>query len=447
MGEQRSIRWVALAIGLQTSSALAQAVSAKAPLASRQQPAQSDGTTAEAMEQVRKLPGGITLHIAPGTVLEPLRGTKLQLAPGAQTPTHVFQLVSGRVAIDVPIPKGPNPPPIAVLVRAPRRASAVVKAGRGVVLASAESVTFGAIQGEMLAALGDDWRPLQEGWARSFDARDPSGKRRQILPAAALAVTEPLVLAPFNSPASTRFSWGRVDGAGGYRIGIMARSGSPLRTLDTTDPSARVDGLVPGSYQLSVSALDQYGLEGPPSTFSMKVLGVELPPGARQVGDGIELGPKQRIRLSDPSGLELSYGKATDFVNAPNEIGLSRGEPTIVRLRESGQKDELVLRLKPRNIHAEIAITPGTARWPRDPLSIKVALRDRKGRPVASPPVIKADVRVNSDLVPVNWVRRGNTFEGSLAPRYDKGPWVVRVQVKDEFGDEIGWSFLEVAGR
>jgi hypothetical protein len=445
MGQQRSVRWVVLALGLQTSSALAQGVSAKAPLASRQQPARSDGTLDGSSEQVRKLPGGITLHLAPGTVLESRPQTKLQLGPGAQTTTHVFQLVSGRVSVTVP--KGPTPPPIAVLIRAPRRANAVFKSARGVILASNESVTIGAIQGEMLAALGDDWRPLSEGYARSFDARDPSGKRRQILPAAALAVTEPLVIAPFNSPASTRFSWGRVDGAGGYRIVVTAGAGPATRTLETKDPSARVDGLAPGTYHLSVSALDHYGLEGPPSTFSMKVLGVELPPGARQVGGGIELGPRQRIRLSDPSGIELSYGKATAFVRAPNEIGLSRGETTLVRLRESGQKGELMLRLTPRDKHADIAITPGTARWPRDPLSIKIAFRDGKGRPIPATPTVKTDVRVNSEVVPMSWVRHGSALEGALTPRSDKGPWVVRVQVKDEFGDEIGWGFLEVAGR
>jgi hypothetical protein len=269
-----------------------------------------------------------------------------------------------------------------------------------------------------------------------------------MLPAARLAVVESLVLATGNV-ASTRFSWGRVDGAASYRVSIskIDATGSASRTLDTTEPSARVDDLNPGRYRMSVSAVDAYGLEGPASSFESKVVGIELPSGARQIKGAIELGPKQRVRLRDPIGRELSSDKASSFVRAPNEFGLARGDTTIVRLREIGRRDEFKLRLVPRDTHAHITIGPSLAHWPGDPINIKIAFRDGKGRPLTELPNVHTDVRVNIDPVPVNWQRHGNAFEGALAPRADKGPWVVRVQVKDEFGDEIGWSFLEVAPR
>ncbi len=116
---------------------------------------------------VKQLPGGAVLHLAPGAQIELGRTMKLQLGPpgSAQTVTRVVKLVSGRVDIDIPMSKVPN---TAVLLEAPRKVSAVAKGGHSIAIADANSVTVAAVDGEMLAASGNDWKTLPSGLVRSF---------------------------------------------------------------------------------------------------------------------------------------------------------------------------------------------------------------------------------------------------------------------------------------
>ena len=40
----------------------------------------------------------------------------------------------------------------------------------------------------------------------------------------------------------------------------------------------------------------------------------------------------------------------------------------------------------------------------------------------------------------------GNSYVTKVAPRSGNGPWVVRVEVSDDFGDQVGRDFLELGG-
>ena len=53
---------------------------------------------------------------------------------------------------------------------APRKVSAVAKGGQSLVIIGQERVTVAALKGEMLAALGNDWKALASGLVRSFGA-------------------------------------------------------------------------------------------------------------------------------------------------------------------------------------------------------------------------------------------------------------------------------------
>jgi hypothetical protein len=48
--------------------------------------------------------------------------------------------------------------------------------------------------------------------------------------------------------------------------------------------------------------------------------------------------------------------------------------------------------------------------------------------------------------VAVSWTRSGNVLSAQIPAATGRGPWVVRVEVSDEFGDPAGRDFLEVAG-
>jgi len=49
--------------------------------------------------------------------------------------------------------------------------------------------------------------------------------------------------------------------------------------------------------------------------------------------------------------------------------------------------------------------------------------------------------------VPLEFKRDGAWFRGVLPARPGPGPWVVRVEVKDEHGLELGRDFVEVASE
>src|SRR3954464_52009 len=114
----------------------------------------SEGTPGEGT--IKQLAGGALLHLAPGTRIELGRALKLQLAAAGspQTVTQVVKLISGRVDVDIPLSKVPK---TAVLLQAPRKVAAVAKGGHSIAIADANRVTVAAVDGDMLAASGNDW--------------------------------------------------------------------------------------------------------------------------------------------------------------------------------------------------------------------------------------------------------------------------------------------------
>src|SRR4051794_24907232 len=124
-------------------------------------------TNAKAPADSRTLPGGAVLTFSKDAKYELGRPIRLQLAPtgSEKTTVQVIKLTSGRVSVTIPEAKNPK---TAVLIQAPRKVSAVAKGGQSLVITAADRITVAAARGEMLAALGNDWKPLQSGVVRSF---------------------------------------------------------------------------------------------------------------------------------------------------------------------------------------------------------------------------------------------------------------------------------------
>jgi hypothetical protein len=102
--------------------------------------------------------------------------------------------------------------------------------------------------------------------------------------------------------------------------------------------------------------------------------------------------------------------------------------------------------LAPRALHAEVQIGPRMARWPLDKVDVTVQLFDAHGHAVSESTKAVATVLVDVAPIEVNWARSGNTLHAAIPAPHGQGPWVVRVEVNDEFGDPAGRDFLEVAG-
>ncbi|MES1175926.1 MAG: hypothetical protein ABUL62_16515 [Myxococcales bacterium] len=406
-------------------------------------------TTSSAEGTTKQLAGGAILHLAPGTLIEVGRSLKLQLAPpGApQTVTQVVKLISGRVEIDIPLSKVPK---TAVLLQAPRKVSAVAKGGHSIAIADANRVTLAAVDGDMLAASGNDWKTLPAGFVRGFVGHDPAYQEHAVPGVPNLSVSRPLQLALGNDSASTRADVSGAKDVDHYQLSVwrVADKGNELvRRLDSHGASAEISGLTPGQYQVTARAIDSTGIFGPDSAGrSLRIVGAELPAGSRYEAGSVLLGTRSRLKLLGAKGLEASYGASAHFVSAPDSVGLSRGESTVLRLREPGSTEEVRLGLEPRTLRADVAITPKHPHWPEDMIEVTVHLFDARGRAVNESVQVKPTVLIDVQPAQVTWIRSGNALHTFIPAPNTRGPWVVRVEIVDEFGDPAGRDFMEVAG-
>jgi hypothetical protein len=73
-----------------------------------------------------------------------------------------------------------------------------------------------------------------------------------------------------------------------------------------------------------------------------------------------------------------------------------------------------------------------------------VKLFDHSGRPLKDELKNKPQVFVNVKPVEPTWTHSGNTYMAKVPPATGAGPWVVRVEVNDDFGDSAGRDFIEL---
>jgi hypothetical protein len=355
-------------------------------------------------------------------------------------------LTSGRVEVD--FPEGQRLA-TAVFVQTPHKVSAVAKGGHSVVIAHANRVTVAAISDEMLVATGNDWRKLPRGVVREY-ASGSATADHPVLPAPRAELSAPVTLSVGGSTSKVTAHASQVPNAVAYEFSLWQSEGDKRTLVErsrSNESRINFDELAPGSYAVSVHAVEASGLEGAESSPApLRVVGADLPEGAKLVDGGILLPPNQRVRLHGTAGVEISYGKAPNFVPAPSTIGVIRNQPTLVRLRAEGSKDELSLELAPRKLHANVQLGPARARWPRDEVTVSVRLTDGLGRPLADDVGLTPSVFVNVTPVAVKWKRERNLLTARVPRGTEAGPWVVRVEVADDTGAVVGRDFLEVAG-
>jgi hypothetical protein len=410
----------------------------------------SDSTSPATLQasagETRKLAGGAVLKVSPGTRYELGRPIRVQLGSGSeQTLAQSVQLISGRVEIEL---QQTQTPTTAVLIRTANKVSAVAKGGRSIVIANANLVTVAAMSGEMLVATRDLWRTLPSGIVREY-LSGAMNAEHAVMPAPAITLSAPVALSVDGSESQVSASASPVPNATGYEFALWKKSGEKqllIGRMRSTNGLARLEPMPPGSYTITAHALRPSGLEGAESAPApLRVVAAELPEGAKLVDGGILLPPHQRVKLLGTEGVEISYGKAPNFVAAPSTIGVIRNEPTLVRLRAAGSKDELSIKLAPRKLHADVQLGPARARWPHDQVTVSVRLTDGLGRPLPDDVALTPSVFVNVTPVAVEWKRERNLLTARVPRGTEAGPWVVRVEVADDTGVVVGRDFLEIA--
>jgi hypothetical protein len=204
-----------------------------------------------------------------------------------------------------------------------------------------------------------------------------------------------------------------------------------------------------GLYDLKVRGIDRRGLPGAWSpSIKLRVIGVALPNGAYVSNLGvIHLGPGQQAQFTHTEGVELTYSGAHRYFRGGSLVPLHRNARTMVSFRLPGSPDVAVAKLQPRAVSAEVTIGPKLARWPRDDIEVSVRLQRTDGAPAPSFIEARPRVMIGIDPVEVQWRREGELLLATIPPskKRGRGPWVVRVEVEDQFGVPLGRDFLEVA--
>jgi len=392
------------------------------------------------------LSDGVVVVIGADADVKRMPGTNLALEGNKTTQAAVYQVSRGRFEVTIPDTLKNQ---TAVLIVGPRGQSAVVSGGHATAYVDADSIRFTTEGHGMLTGKGSHWKKQASGTMRKVSLQSGAATDTAMLSAPDVDIAKPLAWALSGKESTTSVSFKALPQAERYQVALLRKEGAKLSLVSSTiTPSvhASLEGATPGNYLVLARGIDDTGAPGPASAAeSVRVMGIELPPGAEATEQAILLPPSQRLPLVAADGLKMTYGNSNYFVDAPDTVGLARGATTKVRFREPASNQELELTLAPHMVNASVNIGPQTAHWPKDPVSVKIALTDATGKPVAAAEKMSVQVSVNLEPQTVKWKRTGTGLEAKLeAPKQSAGPWVVRVEVKDELGRVAGRDFLEV---
>ncbi len=390
-----------------------------------------------------ELPSLARLSLAPGAAVRVFpKPQELQLAPGSKTRTYSFALVRGRV--DVAVPAKPKSAVLCSL----GKISAVVSTGQAALLVHGDDVTVASVNGDVRTLAGDHWTTFAPDTLAHFNGQR-GGVPEPTAAAPALTPGQRLWFSPGDPVAISGLGIGKVDAAEHYELRLRAADGSgeQRRTLRGTRFDDAFTPVLPGQYEVAVRSVDAEGIAGVWSKAEpLRVVGVTLPPGGYAASGDIFIGKGQEVHFSNIDGLEMTYEGAGRYLPASQAVSLYRGETTLVSFRLPGSVFPTSARLRPRGLYARVALAPRRAVWPTDAVQIAVELRNKDGEGVPDWVQLKPEVTVGIEPIEVAFTRDGNRLVGTVPPNANAtpGPWVLRVEVKDQFGALLGRDFLEI---
>jgi hypothetical protein len=243
------------------------------------------------------------------------------------------------------------------------------------------------------------------------------------------------------------YGWGPVPGAVAYEAEIRDTT-SGQRVLRVVTPAAGFapdsPGLVPGRYELSVRAVDRFGMAGKAGAARpIRVVGVELPAGATVERDArIELDLGQSIRFVHAEGLSVAVSGVPTKLPPTDPIPLTRDRATSVYLRGSAEDLPHVVTLVPRKASVVAEVGPKDAVWPVDQLTLAVRNTGPEPADMAAQPL--ARVLLGIQPIEVRWHRSADGWRARLTQQPGPGPWVVRLEVLNQHGAVVARDSAEV---
>jgi hypothetical protein len=254
-------------------------------------------------------------------------------------------------------------------------------------------------------------------------------------------------------------AWGDVPGAASYRLEIAhdATMSGPLTVTSTTTPQFQSDPLASGAYAMRVRAVSADGILGQPSPPKvLRVVRLTLPKGATVAADGtVVLSATSALNLDDPRDIEIAtvvnHGAPDDvlfWTPASSDLSLGPAVRREIRVRHAPTHVETTVLLVRRDLRAHVSFAPKPASWPKDAITITVKLEDPTGYVDPTKENIQVDTKIDITTVDLKWAHAGDTWTAHLPPVTTGavGPWVVRVDVLDASGADIGASILDVDG-
>jgi len=158
----------------------------------------------------------------------------------------------------------------------------------------------------------------------------------------------------------------------------------------------------------------------------------------------VRLGQGQRVSFRNADDVTISVGQKGRFKNVHGDVGLEGSIGTTVWFRPNeSPRPEAAIRIEPRQVSADITFRPG-AGWPAEPLFISVRVNGADGQSAPAWLQPKSRVTLGVEPLEVAWKTAGDTMYAMLSEPKTPGPWVVRVQVEDQYGVPIARDFLEL---
>jgi hypothetical protein len=400
---------------------------------------------ASASGAVFELPSRAKVHVFPNAVVRLFPVPQELLLTSGRATTWSLTVTSGRVDVEMPSSKH-----TAVLATMGKLNAAVTK-GHAVMIVTRDEATVANLEGEVKTLLSNQWQAVPVGSIATLSTDSPSFTTRSGLPFPKLSDGPRMFIAPSNALALGGFRWAPVPGAARYELRIRRLVDGKVMDQRGVSQPEFADGFAPvaaGDYGLSLRSVDARGLESSWSPEAkLRVIGVVLPPGSYSNDRAIFIGAGQQVRFTNASGLELAYSGAGSAYSAALGTIPFGNSPIVIGLRSPGSFDVATARLEPRDVYADVRIGPKRALWPRDPVSIDIQLMSKAGAEI--PSFLQVVPKVTLGLEPLDLIfeREGNVLHAVIPPSDGPGPWVLRVEVADQFGVPLGHDFLEVASQ
>lgn len=385
------------------------------------------------------LPGGARIVASANAELRVIQKAQhLDLGPRKQVSAYTVALKSGTVRAIIP-----EKATSAVIVSAPKKASVIVASGEASVIADTQVAVANHHGSTSVGVEGRAFRPLPDATVEVL-----GGGRHALPPAPRSAQVRSVLFARDGKAELAALAFTPVDGARAYHVEVReSKTGRLVARTRSEAPSvpAGLASLEPGGYAVRLYAVDEAGFESAlPLERSVQVVGLGLPAGGYVDAQGAAVVPPgTRVEIASSPGLQMGFGHDA-FIPAPPSVELLRNEPRLILFRAAGASDATELWLIPRKARAQIEFGQRSPRWPGDALPINVRIEEKDE--AAAWAHVKPTVMVGVEPVAVEFKRDGEWLRGSLPARPGSGPWVVRVEVKDQAGLELGRNFIEVAG-